>query len=464
MRLNKTNLMAGLQCTKHLHLSIHHPEHVTQTVSPASITGVVVEEHAQREFPTGVMVRRFGDGVDPFAQTQQYLTDPTVDIIFQAAFVANDVEVFIDVLQRAGDQWDLIEIKAATRVKQEFIDAVSIQAKTAQEAGLAINRVQLMHVNGDFLYEQEGDYSGLFTLEDITDEVMAHWHVVPDYVQSFRQVVAGPEPVRHITGHCKKPYLCDFRKYCETQETQYPVGLLPRGHKVIEKLLANDIVDIRDILVDMLNSENHIRIRNVTIAGTPELLPDAGRILSELAYPRYYLDFESIQFAIPIWVGTKPFQQIPFQWSCHIQTENGELKHEEFLDVSGKDPRRAFAEAMLKTCKEQGLIIVYNQAFEKRIIKELADEFPDLKEQLLALNKRIFDLLPVVQINYYHPDMKGSWSIKSVLPCLAPELRYSDLGEVQDGTQAQQSYLDIISADRKAKLTQDLLITANLIP
>jgi hypothetical protein len=169
--------------------------------------------------------------------------------------------------------------------------------------------------------------------------------------------------------------------------------------------------------------------------------------LIQLTYPRYYLDFESIQFAIPIWVGTSPYQQLPFQWSCHIQSSVEGLKHSDFLDTSGNDPRRSFAESVLEVCGDTGPIIVYNQSFEKRIIKELAILFPDLSGPLLALNERMFDLLPVVKKNYYHPQMKGSWSIKHVLPCLVPELSYAELGDVQDGTEAQKAYLEIIGSN-----------------
>ncbi len=460
MQLTKTNLMAGLQCPKHLHLMIHHKEHASKTKTPASITGEVVEEHAQREFSDGITVNRFG-GEDPFEQTQQLLNDASVNTIFQAAFTANDVEVFVDVLQRAGVQWDLIEIKASTSVKDYFIDDVSMQAKTAFDAGLPINRIKLMHINNQFVYQGDHDFGGLFIQEDITDKVKAHWSVVPKNVEAFKIIVNDPEPDQHITGHCKKPNLCEFRQYCESQESDYPVGLLPRGTKVVATLLANGITDIRDIPFDMLSSDNHIRVRNVTIEGKAELLPEAKVILNELDYPRYYLDFESIQFAIPIWADTQPYWQLPFQWSCHIEASNGDIHHEEFLDVSGNDPRRDFAEAMIKTCKEEGPIIVYNQTFEKSVIKKLAKDFPDLEQPLLALNERIFDLLKVTQKYYYHPDMRGSWSIKKVLTCLVPELKYSDLGDVQDGTQAQQVYLDIIgdkrSTDGKARLTKDLL-------
>jgi len=455
--------MAGLQCRKHLHLLVHHPDYASATRTPASITGEVVELHAQREFPGAVSVQ-CGHGHHPNAQTLQFLDDPEVHTIFQAAFSANNVRVFIDVLHRnpKGSQgkWDLIEIKAATSVKDHFIDDVAIQAKTAQDAGLAINRIKLMHINNQFVYQGDHNYDGLFIQEDITELVQAHWHVVPQHVHAFQQLVAGPEPEVHISSHCNNPNPCAFRHYCETQEPPYPVGVLPRGQHVVPLLLANGITDIRDIPVDMLNSDTHIRVRNITIEDKAELLPGAKQILNALPYPRYYLDFESIQFAIPIWAGTHPYEQLPFQWSCHIENQTGELRHKEFLDISGKDPRRNFAAQLIDTCQQQGPIIVYNQSFEKRIIKELAATFTDLASQLLALNDRIFDLLPVAEANYYHPDMQGSWSLKKILPCLVPELKYSDLGEVQDGTQAQQSYLDIISDNtpppRKQQLVQDL--------
>lgn len=234
----------------------------------------------------------------------------------------------------------------------------------------------------------------------------------------------------------------------------------------VEELLARGIIDVRDIPAGELTSGTHQRIRKVTIEGVPELLPGAAAELNALAWPRYYLDFECIQFAIPIWADTRPYVQLPFQWSCHTEFKDGSIRHEEFLDTTGNDPRRAFAEALLEACHETGPIIVYNQTFEKGIIKRLADSFEDLRGSLLALNDRIVDLHPIVMRNYYHPGMKGSWSIKSVLPCLVPELDYSRLGRVQEGTQAQQAYFDLIGdeldSDSKSALRADLLAYCKL--
>ena len=208
------------------------------------------------------------------------------------------------------------------------------------------------------------------------------------------------------------------------------------------------------------------RVRRVTIQDKPELLPAAAQQLDALGYPRYYLDFECIQFAIPVWAGTRPYQQLPFQWSCHVQDKPGVIKHREFLDTRGDDPCRRFAESLLAACGTAGPVIVYNQSFEKRIIRDLAGTFPDLHEPLADLNQRIFDLLPVVKQNYYHPDMRGSWSIKRVLPCLVPELSYRQLGIVREGTQAQAGYLQVIGGgldeDSRKALRKDLLASCKM--
>jgi hypothetical protein len=461
MRLTKTHILAGLRCEKRLYYLLHHPERARKSRSTAAVTGLVVQRHARLEFPGGQLIERNSTDSDPFQLTQQCLHDPAVKTLFEAAITDDRLTVFIDVLTRAGEAWDLIEIKSSSRVKDEHIDDIAIQLLAIDQAGIPINRLYLMHINSDFEYQGDHDYIGLFVGEDVTDQVRRHLPATAGYVDRMMVVASGAEPVRHVGSHCKNPYPCEFKTYCEQQDTQYPASLLPNAATVIEKLLNRGIMDIRDIPPDLLTSETHQRIRRVTVQGVPELLPGAAEEINALAYPRYYLDFECIQFAIPIWQGTHPYDQLPFQWSCHIQSEDAVLTHHEFIDVSGQDPRREFAEALLEVCGETGPILVYNQSFEKRIVKELAKVLPDLGKKLLALNTRMVDLLPIVKRNYYHPQMKGSWSIKSVLPCLVPELSYSGLGEVQDGTQAQLAYFDMIgeklTAREREVLKNDLL-------
>jgi hypothetical protein len=282
-----------------------------------------------------------------------------------------------------------------------------------------------------------------------------------DKTEQLQQNITAEEPQRHVDGHCNNPFPCEFKAYCERQDGDYPVSWLPNAAKAVQILHANAIYDIRGIPAGMLTSETHIRVRRVTINGRAELDDDAAMVLTKLEYPRYYLDFEAINLAIPRWNNTRPNQQYPFQWSCHIQHEDGSVEHKEFLDVSGLDPRRAFAESLIAASGNSGPVIVYNQQFERGIIKGLAALFEDLSGQLQAINQRIFDLLPVMRKYYYHPDMKGSWSIKNVLSCLVPELRYSDLGDVQNGLMAQSAYLDItggrLSTEQTDSLQTDML-------
>lgn len=178
--------------------------------------------------------------------------------------------------------------------------------------------------------------------------------------------------------------------------------------------------------------------------------------LRGLPYPRYYLDFETIQFAVPIWSGTRSYQQLPFQWSCHLESQAGKLGHTAFLDCSGQAPMRAFAEKLIAALGDEGPIFVYSH-FEKTALNQLIGMLPDLAASLAAIIDRLIDLLPLARRHYYHPQMKGSWSIKAVLPTVAPDLNYDDLDEIHDGLAAQQAYFEAINPGTNETRRQDLL-------
>ena len=466
MVLSKTRILAGLQCEKRLYLLLNHPDLAIAKKSPLAESGIAVGIQARKEFPAGVLVKRFQENVDPFAETSRYLNEKNTSAIFEAGFLFQDTEVFVDVLQRDAAGWNLIEVKSASSVKDAYIDDVTVQYMVLSNAGIKINRIELMYLDKNFVYQGDGNYEGLFIREDIAERVVAHVHFISAAMTQIRQNLSKEEPVHHVDGHCKTPYNCEFKAYCEKQDGEYPVSWLPNAAVAIRKLHEDAIYDIRDIPIDMLNTETHLKVRRITIAGHAELESNAADILKRLDYPRYYIDFETINFAVPIWSGTTPNQQLPFQWSCHIQHQDGTTSHKDFLDVSGNDPRRKFAESLLAACGAAGPVIVYNKAFEKGIIKNLASDYEDLSERLLAINARVFDLLPVMKKYYYHPQMKGSWSIKNVLTCLLPKLRYSDLGEVQDGLMAQSAYHEIISGklskQEKDSLAADMLAYCEL--
>jgi hypothetical protein len=226
------------------------------------------------------------------------------------------------------------------------------------------------------------------------------------------------------------------------------------------------VKDMRDVPDDLLN-ERQRRVKAHTLAGT--VFFDAEVAKSSLQPhepPAYFLDFETIYFAVPIWKGARPYQQIPFQFSVHRISQKGELTHEAFLDLSGDDPSRKLAEALINACGDAGPVFVYNAAFEIARIKELADRYPELQRPLHAINARIFDLLRVAEQYYYNPIQQGSWSIKSVLPAIAPDLSYESLEGIQDGRMATEAYLEAIhpqtSQARKDQLRGQLLAYCHL--
>ena len=456
IHLTKSAILAGLQCDKRLFLLLNRPELAETRHSPLAQSGIEVGELARTAFSGGVLVDRFGPDAQPYDQTQALINDPQVSAIFEAEFCYRHTEVFVDILERDGDSWNLIEVKSASSIKDTYLDDVTVQYLVVAGSGLLISRVELMILNKDFTYRTDRGYDGLFIREDVTDRVLVHSHLLSDRVAQLRQNMTSTEPERHVDGHCNKPFPCEFKSYCERQDGEYPVSALPNAATAIRMLHANGIYDIREIPAGMLHSEIHIRVHRATVNGRAELDSEAARVLNRLDYPRYYLDFEAINLAIPRWDNSRPNQQHPFQWSCHIRYADGTLVHQDFLDVSGLDPRRKFAESLIAACGYSGPIIVYNQQFEKGIIKRLSILFSDLSDALLTLNQRIFDLLPVLKKYYYHPQMKGSWSIKKVLPCLVPDLHYADLGAVQDGLMAQSAYLDITAGRTNIEHTEAL--------
>jgi hypothetical protein len=263
-----------------------------------------------------------------------------------------------------------------------------------------------------------------------------------------------------VGEQCKKPYECPFMTHCFGEATEYPLIHLPRGGKVVDELRAEGIKDIRDVPEGRLRSQIHKRVRRVTISGQPELNPRVAKILHDLPYPRYYLDFETINPAIPIWAGTRPYQQLPFQWSCHIEDEDGGLRHAGFLDTSGEPPMCQLAEQLLEVLDTPGPIFMYT-GFEKTIMKDLVRMFPDLADALKQTISWLVDLCKLTETYYYHPDMKGSWSIKSVLPTIAPDLSYATCGEAQDGLAAGRAYLKVIDPKTDPELRNDLIKSLN---
>ena len=191
--------------------------------------------------------------------------------------------------------------------------------------------------------------------------------------------------------------------------------------------------------------------------------------MKDLYYPLYFLDFETFQQPIPKYDGIRPYMQIPFQYSLHyIENEKGELKHKEFLAEAGIDPRRKLAEKLVNDIPKNACVLAYNMQFEKMVIKNLAELYEDLREDLLIIHNNIKDLMiPFVDRMYYCKEMQGSYSIKYVLPALFPddpELDYHNLPLVHNGGEAMSVFatLDQKTKEEQEKIRQGLLVYCKL--
>ncbi|NCT66665.1 MAG: DUF2779 domain-containing protein [Rhodanobacteraceae bacterium] len=466
-RLSKSRVQSGRQCHKRLWLELHRRDAAQWSEAAQAVldAGTQFGELARELLGGGVLIEADHLHVDDaLAETAAALALPRRQAprLFEAAFSHRGVRVRVDALERGRRGDTLVEVKSTASVKDEHLWDCAIQTWVARGAGRAIAKVVLAHVDTAFVYQTPGDYRGLLHRVDITAEVEARLPEIPRLVAELKRVAAGPMPAIATGAHCAQPYDCPFFEHCRAAEPpgpEYPVDLLPHAVGVIARLLAAGYTDLRKVPTSALPPGRLQRIARVTRTGRAHVSPKLPRLLAAIAYPRYYLDFETVSFVVPRWPGTRPFQPVPFQFSCHVEQRPGELAHADFLDLSGASPLRAFAECLLATLGTHGPVLVWNRGFEAAPLRDLAALFPDLADALLGVAERLLDLLPLYRAHYYHRDMRGSWSIKRVLPTVAPELAYDELA-IGDGNAAQAGYLEAIDAatppQRRAALHAEL--------
>jgi hypothetical protein len=328
-----------------------------------------------------------------------------------------------------------------------------------------VDRVLLAHVDATFVLRREGDYDGFIAEQDLTSEVEEALPQLAESAAALQAVMASArKPAVPMGAQCTSPYDCPFIERCTRERggaVEFPVELLPRGGKVVDTLLAAGYADLAEVPGHLLGSDLHRRVQQVTATGVPFFDATATAGLRRLGYPLAYLDFETIGLAVPEIIGTRPYEQVPFQWSVHVEESAAQLRHAEFLALADLGDFGALAQALLGALPESGPVFAYNAPFERGVLEWLAGRLPVLANGLRAVAARLVDLLPLARAAYYHRDMKGSWSIKSVLPTIDPALDYRGLGEVQEGAGAQLAFLQLktgaMSDARRAALTSALL-------
>jgi hypothetical protein len=461
--LSKSKLAMFEQCAKRLWLSVHRRELATHNdISEARFaTGHEVGALACSLLPSGVMVEAEPDLHAALELTQVLLARRPRQPIFEATLQYDGLLVRIDILEpMPGSGWKIAEVKSTSGAKDHHLGDLATQVWVARKCGLKIRSACIRHVDTTFVLKRAGDYRGLFRdaeLMDKLEEVVAARSV---QVNDARKVLAHEEPQLECGDHCSVPFTCEFNEYCHSHlppSPEWTVDVLCNGGG--KKWRAKGYERLDEIEPELITNSLHQRIYNATLAGLPfHDAKGAKAAMRSWAFPRTWLDFETIAFVIPRWIGTRSYQQVPFQFSAHVEKRSGTIEHKEFLSIDGKDPRRACAEALIRELPRRGAVISYNASFERQQLVGLARAFPDLTDELQAIAERLVDLLPVARAHWYHRDQRGSWSIKAVLPTLS-DLDYSSL-EVGDGGSAQEAYLEAIcpecSDDRRLAISAAL--------
>lgn len=454
--LSKSRVTAGLQCHKRLYLECYQWDRrdpldlSRQALMQASRQVGAV---ARLRFPGGALIAEDYLNHDEAARaTREAMKNPEIPAVYEAAFTFEDIRIRIDILARATQgTWDLVEVKSSKQVKDEYLFDVAIQLHVVEGAGVPIREASLLHLNGDYVWPGGPyDHHLLFALENLTEEVRQRTPDLLRHVGAMRVPLWEWMPPDIPVGvHCQRPHRCPFYGTCHEDEVEHPLHTLPRADPRLRRRLAGlGIADIREIPADFDGlSALQRRVRDCLVRGLPFVDPDLTRELSAIPYPIHFLDFESCSPPLPVIPGTRPFEQTPFQWSDHVLLADGREEHHEYLHDLRTDPRRELALSLLDALRGAGAIVVYS-GFEARTMRALAEALPDLGELLLEhAETRMVDLHRLIHAHYYHPNLRGSFSIKDVLPVVVEGFGYDDLA-IRDGSQAALAFSEITDPDR----------------
>ena len=482
--LSKSKYCGLWQCPKIVWLQKYKPEERTldDSILARMEAGNEVGDLAMGLFGDFVEVTAYnGEKLD----LQKMIDDTKAEmekgtpIICEASFSYNGLYCAVDILKKEGCGWAIYEVKSSTKHKKDdgsleddkevYIADISYQKYVLEHCGVNVTGTYLVCLNGDYVYDGELDINKLFYISDVAEAVKYEIQNIEHNVAIAEKILTSEEePDIDLNINCNKPYKCAYWSYCAKNipdESVFDIYRLRFTKKI--DFYHNGWITYRDLLENApIKNEKQLRQMEYGVydKGTFVDRAEIAAFLQRLYYPLYFLDFETMQPVIPEFIGTHPYTQIPFQYSLHyIEEEGGELKHKEFLAESGTDPRRALAEQLCEDIPMGACVTAYNKAFECTRLKELAATFPDLSDHLLDIKDHIIDLLVPFQSGYYYNRaMKGSFSIKSVLPAIFPDdpsLDYHNLEGVHNGGEAMTIFPKIkdMLPEEQAKARHDLL-------
>lgn len=446
--LSKSSFIRGRQCLKSLYLKKHHPEledQLTEAQQAIFDKGTHVGLVAQQLFPGGVDLGRFiPSEIDKVLSDTARLIDQGQDIIYEAGFSYNRTLCFVDILVKKEGKWYAYEVKGSTSVSEVYLWDAAFQYHVITSSGLELQDISIIHLNNQ--YTRRGDLAirELFTIQSVLKEVQEIQDDIDKNINLMKQMLcADKAPDIDIGKPCSDPYICSFFGHCWSGIPKYSVfniSRLPVDKKF--NLYRQGILKINDIPDDYPLSDSQRLQVNAEKSGDCFIdVIQIRKFLKGFTFPLYFLDFETFQPAIPMFDKSRPYQQIPFQYSLHILTgSGGSLIHKEFLSGIHGDPRIPFIEKLIEDLGTDGDIVVFNKSFEITRLKEIADDFLVHRKSIKSVINRIKDLMQPFSMKwYYSPDMMGSYSIKKVLPALVPAFSYENL-EINKGDLASVAF------------------------
>jgi len=451
--ISKSKFLQGLQCPKLL-WSAYNVKHLFPEVD-AALQAVFDQGHevgafAKRMFPNGIEIDTDPTNFEGAIQlTQKSL--PFRRPIFEATLSSNGGYARADILNPVGkDEWDMIEVKSTTSLKDVHIPDLAFQVWVFTEAGIKIRRCFLCHINNEFVRHGEIDPKQFFSLRDVTAEVAELSHSIEEQVGQMGRIIRLVKcPDIQIGEQCDSPYTCPLHEHCWSfLPPQNVLDLYDDKKGRGWDLLKRGVLKIADIPENYSLSEKQEIQRLVATSGKPHIKhTQIEAFLSNLEYPLHFLDFETFSTAIPLFDSTRPYEQIPFQFSLHIVHKAGvKPEHRKFLAEGRNDPRSEFMRQLKSAIEPSGSIVAFNASFEKGRLNECAEVLPEYKSWVSEVNGRVVDLLtPFRGFNFYHPDQCGSASMKQVLPALTGK-DYKHL-EIQEGNMASREFLRVTFTD-----------------
>ena len=460
VHLSKSRYCSAIQCLKMLWLRTNKPECFDESCMNEAVlaNGNMVGDLAMGLFGDFVEIP-FGDLSDMIRWTEEEIQKGT-PIIAEASFAVDDLFCSVDILRFVGPKdVEIYEVKSSTSLHPIYYHDVAYQTHVLSLCGFQVHRCCLVHLNSAYVREGDLDLNELFTIEDLTDQIYGMLPEVPKNIERIRAYMQqDEEPTDDIGPYCTDPYDCGYWGYCTRAlptPNVFDVARL-QGKKKYQ-LYYDGIISFEALhTCGALSAAQYQQVDHEVLNLPPAV--DAKSIqgfMKKLSFPLYFLDFESFQPPVPPYDGSRPYQQIVFQYSLHyLESEDGDLKHTEFLAYPGGDPRRALAEQLCQDIPLDVCTTAYNMSFEKTRIRELAELYPDLAAHLMNIHDHIVDLMvPFQKKWYYCKEMQGSYSIKYVLPALFPndpELDYHNLEGVHNGGEASAAFGLMASMDSKA--------------